>query len=85
MTPGQEALLEAARLEQARIYGTVQREHKQPQTRQAVAEIDAAWGDYDPLPAGIADGLTNAELMHLYGATYAEVRQARKQAMKEAV
>jgi hypothetical protein len=29
MTPGQEALQEAMRLEQARIYGALQREHRE--------------------------------------------------------
>ena len=42
MTPGRRALIEAARLESARIYGTVQREHRQLTDEQRVDNIVAA-------------------------------------------
>ncbi len=87
MTPGQEALREAARLEAARVYGGVVREHKQPRSvmaARAEAEIEAAWHGTDPVEEGVRAGMTTADLMNRYGATYREVRDIRKRVMKEA-
>ena len=86
LTPGQEALREAARLEAARVYGGVCAEHKQPRSivaARAEAEINAWHVDNDDIEKAIRSGLATSQIIERYGATYAEVRTIRKQLMKE--
>jgi hypothetical protein len=81
MTPGQEALQEAARLEAARVYGGVVVEHRQPRAvmaARAEAEIEAAWHGSDPLIDAVRAGWTTSRIMQRYGATYREIRDIRR-------
>jgi hypothetical protein len=108
VTPGQEALAEAARLEAAAFYGRAagdtsnasrqaaraadeaaykaavrrQSRHRPPDmAKRAEAEIEQAWYGTDPIPDAIKAGLTTTQIMAKYGATYREVREARKRVM----
>ncbi len=45
---------------------------------QARAEIERAWHRRDPIEDDVKAGLTNTEIMHRWGASYREVRDARK-------
>lgn len=62
MTPGQVALLEAMRLEQARIYGTTTREARQAEHQVAVADEHERTleSTYGPAPAAVIEQITDA-------------------------
>lgn len=89
MTPGQEALAEAARLEAARVYGRVSREQTTP-TSYAVAQLEAelnARDDRDEtrrvVTRAIRDGVPTKDIIDVYGVAAADVRAVRKQIMAE--
>jgi hypothetical protein len=73
VTPGQEALIEAMRFEQARIYGRRQVEYKAPAKP---VDVTARLGEL------VQMGRSNSEIMAVLPVTYETVRDARKVAMR---
>lgn len=73
MTPGQEALIEAMRIEQARIYSSRQVEYKAPAKP---VDVTARLGEL------IRMGRSNSEIMAVLPVSYETVRDARKVAMR---
>lgn len=89
MTPGEEALHEAARLEAARVYGRVCR-HAESPSSVAVARLEAelhARDEHDEtrrlVTRAVRDGVTTRDIVDLYGIDQATVRAVRKQLMAE--
>lgn len=68
-----EALAEAARLETARIYSRMQREHKQ-ETAGAVEDSDT----FDQLIGAVRAGWSNSRIMGEFCVDYVTVQRARK-------
>ena len=94
LTPGQEALREAARLEAALVYGRVHTEHRQPTGTAAViaeAELNEALrrarhaaeqtADQRDLEAALVAHIPVHLIVDRLGVTYSEVRAARKRLM----
>jgi hypothetical protein len=74
VTPGQEALVEAMRFEQARIYGQRQIEYKAPAKP---VDVSARLGEL------VRMGRSNSEIMAVLPVSYETVRDARKMSMRQ--
>lgn len=86
MTPGQLALIEAARMEAARVYGRVYPDHQEPVGLSALvaeAEIAELQRGGDKIERAILDGQPNSQIIAEHGVDYATVRAARKRVMRD--
>ena len=78
MTPGRRALIEAARLETARVYGSVQREHREHRMSDRRPQVV---DDNIEIVEAILAGTTISEVVETFCVDYATVRAIRKRVM----
>jgi len=91
MTPGQAALDEAARLESARVYGSIQHEHQSITDEAALAaallrqrRANEQSTDDREIEAALHARIPVHLIVDRLGVTYSDVRAARKRLMRGA-